>query len=292
MESADSRHRSESTEPPGNTRHRRFQLTLNAPEKWPDLLAYISSLKSFRYGIAAEEEAPTTGHKHIHFYVCFNNPVKLNVRKTQGAHIEICRGSHKENVDYIKKDGNVIYEDGEEPHQGTISASELKMMSMTEIVEANPRNARAYIYAKNILSSSVKVAEWNKDIKVLYITGPSGCGKSSYAQQYCIENNIEAVNLVSYANGFWNGIGDEKCAIFEEFRDSLMKPDEFIKFIDYRKQRLNIKGGSCLNEYTTIIITSVQHPEKLYPNVEGEPRTQWLRRMEIIDLTPKEEIVL
>lgn len=284
------RHRSEDTVPSGNTRHRRYQLTLNEPERWDALRDYITELKSFRYGIAGLEKAPTTGHEHIHFYVCFNNPIKLNFKKTQGAHVEICRGGHRQNVDYIKKeDTKIIFEEGDEPHQGTISASELKNMTQQEIVELNPEKARAYIYAKNILDNSVKISEWNKDVKVFYVHGPSGCGKSTWAQNYCIEHGIDSVNLVSFKDEFWSGIGDEKVAIFEEFRDSIMKPDEFIKFIDYRKQRLNIKGSSCLNNYTTIIITSVQDPEHIYPSVAGEPRIQWLRRMQVIDLTPYDE---
>ena len=63
----------------------------------------------------------------------------------------------------------------------------------------------------------------------------------------------------------------------------------FIKFIDYNKHPLNIKGGSIINNYELIIITSVQNPELIYMNVGDEPRKQWLRRMEIIDMRPKSE---
>lgn len=275
------------TEPPGNTKRRRFQLTLNEVAKWELLLGYIEGLKAFQYGIACRELAPTTNHEHIHFYVCFNKAVRLAVSKLQGAHVEVCRGDHKSNKDYILKEGNIIYEHGEEPHQGkSLSAKQLMNMTPVEIVEADPRNHNAYLRARDhLVNGSIKLSEWSKKIDVYYITGPSGSGKSTLAGEILIELGYEDADLVSFDNGFWSGItGNCECCIFEEFRDSIMKPSEFIKFIEYRIQRINIKGGSTLNRYKTIILTSVQHPDDIYPNVEGEPRAQWLRRLKIVDL--------
>lgn len=275
------------SEPPGNTKHRRFQLTLNEPAKWDKLLSYIEGLKAFRYGIACHELAPTTGHEHIHFYVCFDKQVRLAISKLQGAHVEICRGDHKSNKDYIMKGGDIIYEHGDEPHQGkSLTASQLKKMTPAEIIEADPRNHNAYLKARDhLVNGSVKLSEWSKKVKIFYITGPSGSGKSTLASEILIELGYDEVDLVSFDNGFWNGVtGNCECCIFEEFRDSLMKPSEFIKFIDYRIQRINVKGGTTLNRYKTIVLTSVQHPNDIYPNIEGEPRTQWLRRLKIVDL--------
>ena len=94
--------------------------------------------------------------------------------------------------------------------------------------------------------------------------------------------------MIKHEGDFWNGTGSAKIAIYDEFRDSSMKPSEFINFIDYNVHTLNIKGGSIINRYELIIITSVQNPKYIYSNVGDEPRKQWLRRMEVIDMTPKE----
>ena len=69
-----------------------------------------------------------------------------------------------------------------------------------------------------------------------------------------------------------------------------MKPQEFINFVDYNTHPMNIKNGEIRNTYTHIIITSVQHPKYLWPGAREveEPRKQWLRRMQIIDMTPDE----
>ena len=97
---------------------RRFQLTLNQIEKWPELLEYLKSLKTLGYLLACKEIAPETGHEHIHCYVQFESPITLSLKKTQGAHIESCIGTPQANIDYIKKDGNIICELGNFKKQG------------------------------------------------------------------------------------------------------------------------------------------------------------------------------
>ena len=55
-------------------------------------------------------------------------------------------------------------------------------------------------------------------------------------------------------------VGDSPIALYDDFRDSHMKPSEFINFIDYNVHGLNIKNGEIQNNYKYIIITSVQDP--------------------------------
>ena len=64
-----------------------------------------------------------------------------------------------------------------------------------------------------------------------------------------------------------------------DFRDSHMSASEFINFIDYNKHYMNVKGGSVMNDYVLIIITSVQPIESIYANMPDEPRKQWIRRI-------------
>ena len=71
-----------------------------------------------------------------------------------------------------------------------------------------------------------------------------------------------------------------------------MRASEFINLIDYRRQNMNVKGATVVNNLERIIITSVQHPETIYSGLEDqEPRKQWLRRMEIIDLSDDGELL-
>ena len=63
-----------------------------------------------------------------------------------------------------------------------------------------------------------------------------------------------------------------------------MRASEFINFIDYNIHPMNKKGGSVQNRFSTIIITSIQSPESIYTNMDGEPRKQWMRRIETVQM--------
>lgn len=286
------------TEASGNTNPRlypklnarAFQFTLNEINKYEALKTIITNLKSNDYFISCLEQAPTTGHEHIHIYAHFTTPYKISKRILDiGAHIEVCKGSPKQNIEYIRKDGNIIDEIGEAPHQGTI-------YTVKDLKEANIEDIPAHLYniKKSIDSTKpLKTSEWMKTVKVYYISGPSGIGKSTKAYDLLIENNIEEFDEINYENGFYIGAtGKAKACIFDDFRDSRMKPDEFIRFIDYRRHTMNIKGGQLINNYELIIITSIKSLDEIYRNVKEEQREQWIRRIEHIDLTPFDEDAL
>ncbi len=273
-----------------NLRSRSFQFTINEIEKYNELLEIIKNLKSCDYYISCLEEAPTTGHKHIHLYTHFSSSYRINKKILDlGVHIEICKGSPQQNIDYIEKDGNILDEWGKRPKQGMRTVGELKKITNPDDLNWNEYNTWSKIHTT--ISNDIDIDDLHKEVKIYYIFGPSGIGKTEKSKQIVRDNKNKygtKVNMVKYENGFWNGIGNSKIAIYDEFRDSSMKPSEFINFIDYNKHPLNIKGGSTINNYELIIITSVQNPEYIYSNVGNEPRKQWLRRMEIIDMRPKE----
>ena len=268
-------------------RARAFQFTLNEIDKYDTLKEIISSLKSCDYYISCLEKAPETGHEHIHMYCHFTNSYRLSKRILElGIHIEKCNKSPARNIAYIEKDGNIIDEWGVRPKQGMHTVGELMELESPKDLKSNEYNTWFKIQSRK--NNIIKIDDIFKNIKVYYIYGPSGIGKSKRAFEIAKENGYDEITIVSYEGGFWNGVNtDCKVAIYDEFRDSCMKPSEFIKFIDYNKHHLNIKGGSELNNYELIIITSVQDPKLIYPNIGDEPREQWLRRMEIIDMNPK-----
>ena len=265
---------------------RNFQITLNEIEKFEDIKTYLMTLKCFNYGIACKEIAPSTGHEHIHIYAQFTRSIRLSLFELKGAHIEKCKGSPQQNIKYIQKDGNIIWEFGEVVKKGgRKTIEELKKMDKEE------REQLPMVYFNIVEKLNKKEANdieidsiFKSNIEVIYIYGESGIGKSKKAFETCKEKGYSKINMVKFVNGFWNGIGESKACIYDDFRDSDMKASEFINFIDYNKHQLNVKGEYHLNEYELIIITSVQNPNEIYKNVEGEPRKQWLRRMKIIHM--------
>ena len=88
-----------------------FQITVNEIDTLSDVLSYLRGL-SPNYLVAARESAPTTGHKHAHIYVQFPNARRLSLKKLCGAHVEKCLGSPEQNIKYVKKDGDIVCEEG------------------------------------------------------------------------------------------------------------------------------------------------------------------------------------
>lgn len=271
---------------------RNFLFTLNQVEYWDELKAWIEKHPQLQYAIACLEKAPTTGHKHIHCYAQFKQVIKVSKEATKNARIDKCFGSAQKNIDYVRKTkepekrGEIIFEVGEPKHKGGPTIKEIEEM---------PREERKdlpgfyYNIVKKINEQEaldIPIDEFNKEVKVYYIWGPSGIGKTNMARKMIKEAGFTTFNLVKFDGTFWQGAKEQKgAALYDDFRDSHMKPSEFINFIDYNIQVMNIKGGSMKNRYSYIVITSVQDPEEIYRNVEGEPRKQWLRRFtEIIHL--------
>lgn len=259
---------------------RAFQFTIHKLETFDGITEEFKNLKSCRYMIACMETCPTTGKQHIHLYVNMSMPYRLKKKIIEyGAHIEICKGSPKQNIEYVRKDGNIIFEWGDEPHQGT-SYTVKEMREMKTPDELDWRQVNTWMKLKS-MPQKIKKSEWSKKIEVYYIWGESGSGKSTTAESMA-DDEFE---LVKYNDGFWHGVNDgEGCAIYDDFRDSHMKASEFINFIDYRIQIMNVKGGSKQNKYNKIIITSIQNPQEIYRKMPEETKAQWLRRMKIIHI--------
>ena len=266
-----------------------FQLTLNEVECFDELRAYLLGLKLFNYMIACKEIAPSTGHEHIHVYVQFMDSMKMAIKKLCGAHVEKCRGSAQQNIAYIKKDGNVIFEQGEARFKGGSTIKEVKAMSKEQRAELPAQMFNIVQKVNDDEAKDISPLEYYKQVEVFYVYGDSGAGKTKWCIDDMVKAKVEKFNEVKYDGSFWHGVKEDgKVALYDDWRDSHMKPAEFINFIDYNRHVMNVKGGSVRNGYERIYITSVQSPEEIYKSVNGEPRKQWERRMKCIHINSLE----
>ena len=289
-----------------------YQLTINKISDWGPILEYLRSLKSRNYMIACRELAPTTGHEHYHVYVQFNNPTRLSKKKLLSAHIEPCKASPQQNIAYIRKDGNILLEEGK-PRLGggnAITIEEVKAMTDKERESLPFTNYNRLQALKRDEISVLKVSLSYKNVEVSYIYGKSGVGKTKYAMEaikdLCDKKLIEsdAYNKVKYSGSYWNGVSVDnmtKVALYDDFRDYHMPPSEFIQFVDYNVNVINIKYGFAMNNFNYIFITSIQSPYDLYKGLQKsdnmftssdyydeEAKEQWLRRFtEIIEINDK-----
>lgn len=282
---------------------RNFILTLNEKtlEHYNNVLNYLTRLKGMRYILVTEHFGQE--NKHYHCYVQYDSSKRLSMEKLHGAHLEKCYGSAQSNIDYCralddkhKKLGVTakdIYEEGEPRFHGGI------LMPVKNALLINDKQdlpeLRMYHLWRSVKNSQesdpINIRDWRKDITVYWIQGPSGIGKTEKAKQIVLDNEEKYgsdIEEVKFVNNFWlNAKGKAPIAIYDDFRDSHMKPSEFINFIDYNTHNLNVKGGHIKNKYNLIIITSIQRLSEIYSKVSEEPRKQWERRIEVIDMYPQ-----
>lgn len=282
---------------PGTFRSRAFQLTLNEPEKFEELRDEFLKLKTCDYMIACKEKAPTTEHEHVHLYAHFNQPYKLNKKiLSYHAHVEICRGSPKQNIDYIKKDGDIIFEHGEPPTQGVRTVKDLKAMTAEEvppqyyrIKKEIDRNEQDELTFMNMLS---EIEQDNlKSPSIIYITGGTGKGKTYSAYKRALASYPKnEIGKLTLKNEFVDVINERaKCYVIEEFRPSQIKASDFLQLTDKYGYRANVKGGFVTLRPEMIIICSIKKPHEIY---KDEINEQFLRRItETVDLDVDEQML-
>lgn len=240
----------------------RFQLTLNETERWDDLKAYLKKFK-FCYAVAALEEAPETLHEHIHCFIQYKRSVELYVTKVCGAHVERCRADNFRNMEYVIKDGNIIWEEGSRPekHMGKeIKVEDAMSMNAEDYKKITVNQLPRVVEAKRIMRNL-----WKKEHpyyqfpKVVWSWGPTGTGKSWDA------NHVDNIHSLAYENRFFTGFTDFDTFLIDDFRGAI--PYNLLLNLTDQYQNMyefNIKGGHDVWECKEMWITSSMPPEWIY----------------------------
>lgn len=277
---------------------RKFQLTINNPLKYgyshEDIKSRFSCFKGITYWCLSDEIGDN-GTPHTHIYIAFNNAVEFDniQRHFYGAHIESAKGSHKENRDYILKEGKwentsksetsiegSFEESGDLPGElndnSNQSAIVLQMIKdgfdNEEIISRFPSQMN---HLKNIeyTRQMIKSNEYKnvfRNLDVFYIWGQTGVGKTrSIMEQYGYENVYRVTN---YKNPF-DGYKGEDIILFDEFRSSLPITD-MLNYLDGYPIELPCRYSDKVACYTKAYVVSNISFDEQYPNVqENEPET-------------------
>ena len=215
----------------GNPRATRWFLTLNnygsedieliESNRFQDLCKYI---------IYGEEEAPSTGTKHIHLYCRLKKKMYKNTIKCMfpRAVIEVARGDEMQCYNYCSKDGK-FKEFGQRLSKIDEWVSKVqktkKMLEDLMMLEQEEFEAK-YTYEAFTLKKKLEdwkfshqklTGPWGGELqkKNIWIYGEPGCGKSRWAHQQASEAKFYLKNV----NKWWDGYNDgtTQLVIIEDF---------------------------------------------------------------------------
>lgn len=230
-----------------------------------------------KYIVFQLEQAPTTGQLHIQGYVNLKGTRKMEWVKNligNNAHVEKAHDPQASIVYCQKEDTRVKgpWKYGVEPTpQGKhtkmeIIAQELnKGKTIKDIVLADPnaakfeRQMRFFKFFKDEDKSDRQLTQ----VKVIVQWGPSGCGKTYSAINYWgFDGDYYKLDCsgVKGGNLWFDGYDGQRTLILDDFDSDVCSVSFLKNLLDCYKLRLPIKGGHCWAAWTTVIITSNQHP--------------------------------
>lgn len=298
---------------------RKYQLTINNPVErgfTHDVLkTTLGKLAGLEYWCMADEIGGETGTLHTHVYLASRNPIEFHTiqQRFYGAHIEFVKGSHRQNRDYINKEGKwlndekhgtkvlgTFEESGELPPERdkrqTQSEEILAMLDAgadnEEIIRSHPtwiKNQRALNEARQTLMEK-KYREIWRDLEVYYLHGSTGVGKTrSVMEKYGYTNVFRVTNYVHPFDGYQG----QDVLLFDEFRSDLPLKD-MLKYLEGYPLMLPCRYGDRAACFTKVYVVSNIPIEKQYPNIQRDEPKSWdafLRRFTSITemLPPKPE---
>lgn len=284
-----------------------YQLTINEPEKkgWTHeqiLTVMRENFKTLTYICMADEQGSCY---HTHIFVVFASRVRFSMVKRyfEEAHIEKCKGSVSDNVNYVKKTGKWETDESkqEKKIEGTFEEygtqppdSKGKRSDMSELYQMVMENfTDAEILAQNQdyilqlpLISRVRTTILTEkykdtvrlDLKVIYVSGATGAGKTRGILERHGYSNVYRVT--DYIHPF-DSYNCQPVIAFEEFRSS-MRISEMLLYCDIYPIELPARYSNKYACYNTIYLVSNWCLEKQYAEVQRDDKESWeafLRRI-------------
>ena len=234
------------------------------------------------------------GHEHVnegtpHLQGCiYMNSLKslkqmnnLFMFEDRGVHLEVCKGSFKQNFEYCTKEDEHYFEKGERPmdkkEEGEREKNKWKRArELAEQGKFDEIDNKLYsMYCKNfefIYNKKMKCAdnlELN-DLKnnFLWLYGPSGVGKSHQSRRIANELDPEHKPYLKGLNKWWTGYERQKVVIIDEADPEHCKflAHYFKQWADKWSFTAETKGGNLGEirpEY--IIVTSNYSINECFP---------------------------
>lgn len=278
---------------------RKFTLTINNPKDHGFDHARIRSILSDFPGLeywCMCDETGEQGTYHTHIYMAFRNSVMFDTVRSKfyGAHIEPAKGKHRENRDYIRKEGKwlddakhetnhpeTFEEWGELPpdkSKGETQAERIMQLvkdgkTNAEILEELPTayNRLNYIEQARQTILEAKFKDDFRKLSVTYIWGETGAGKTRSVMELYGYPNVYRV--MDYAHPFDNYKGQD-VILFDEFRSQLPL-SAMLGYLEGYPTELPCRYANKVACFTKVFLVSNIPLEHQYPNVQQNEPESW-----------------
>ncbi len=269
-----------------------WALTINQGTKtWPEWYAWIDSDEN-RFFAGQEENAPTTGNRHIQAYVSYTDKLTHEqVRaKWPGCYVAARFRSPKVLREYVLKEtsrrpGGHNWESGVLPLYSKRQDCQDLVGLVTDgatNLQLILHNAQLFGQMRNVLMEYRDLISgnrtWFTNSHVFW--GGTGMGKSRRAEHIAMTYDKWDYVMVGHkgARMWWDGCELAKCIVVEDY-DGEWTMRTLLKVLDRYKLRVEIKGGHCNFIAEMVIFTSNKHPREWYPDIDydGSPLQRRLR---------------
>ncbi|MFR5731418.1 MAG: viral replication protein [Clostridium sp.] len=290
-----------------DTQSNMYQLTINSPKEKGyvhDKIAEIlgGNFKTIQYFCMADEMGSCY---HTHVFVVFSSRVRFSTVKKQfpEAHIEKCKGTVSENVNYIRKCGKWELDESKQETkiEGTFEEYGTKppdskgkrndMSVLYQMINDNMTNAEIIATNQDYILQIDKLDKIRTtilterfketirlDMEIIYIYGATGTGKTRGVYESNGYSNVYRVT--DYLHPF-DGYNCQPVICFDEFRSSI-KLKEMLLYCDIYPLELPSRFSNKYACYNKVYIVSNWSLEKQYHEIQREDMESWkafLRRI-------------
>lgn len=234
-------------------------------------------------------EVGEQGTPHLQGYIRFKRAYRFSTVKDRHlprCHVEVARGSPRQNRDYCSKGGNFT-EFGELPaeHASSCSRDELATQFATSMEDggggvagfAGRYPGTWYFSGHNLLRNywSLQEPVERPGISVSWYYGEPGVGKSRRAH-----GELPGAFVKDPRTKWWNGYMGQKEVIIDDFGPMGIDINHLLRWFDRYKCTVETKGGMMPLLADKFVVTSNFHPQDVYKDKEGvlHPQTAALER--------------
>lgn len=283
-----------------DSQSRKWQLTINNPDyhevTHDTIKIAVGTMKSVIYWCMADEIGEE-GTRHTHIFLAARSAIRFSTIKKlfPAAHIEMCKGTCQQNMEYVSKTGkwekdrkhetcvNGTFEEfGEMPVERQGKRNDLddlydmikSGMNDYDIVNEDPTYMTFLdtIQKTRQLVVQEKFRETFRDLDVTYIWGDTGTGKTRSVMEGHGYSNVFRVTDYSHPFDAYSG---QDVILFDEFRSSLLLAD-MLKYLDGYPLELPCRYLNKYACFTKVYIISNIPLAKQYTVAQMDNYETWL----------------